>query len=90
MQFIDLGAQRERLGDRLKAAMVQAGVTIEKILLTHGHIDHCGSAGILAAWVLGLPPAQIADLANHLAAFVASRRGATPEIPNEVLRLLRK
>ena len=33
---------------RLKAAAVQAGVTIEKILLTHGHIDHCGSAGILA------------------------------------------
>jgi glyoxylase-like metal-dependent hydrolase (beta-lactamase superfamily II) len=34
--------------DRLKAAAVQNGVTIEKILLTHGHIDHCGSAGILA------------------------------------------
>jgi len=34
--------------DRLKAAAAQSGVTIEKILLTHGHIDHCGSAGILA------------------------------------------
>ena len=34
--------------DRLKAAATQNGVTIEKILLTHGHIDHCGSAGILA------------------------------------------
>lgn len=33
---------------RLKAAAAQAGVTIEKILLTHGHIDHCGSAAILA------------------------------------------
>jgi len=33
---------------RLKAAAQQAGVTIEKILLTHGHIDHCGSAGIFA------------------------------------------
>lgn len=33
---------------RLKAAAAQAGVTIEKILLTHGHIDHCGSARILA------------------------------------------
>ena len=33
---------------RLKAAAQQMGVTIEKILLTHGHIDHCGSAAILA------------------------------------------
>ena len=29
-------------------------MTIEKILLTHGHIDHCGSAGILAE-ELGVP-----------------------------------
>ena len=34
--------------DRLKAAAAQHKVTIEKILLTHGHIDHCGSAKILA------------------------------------------
>jgi hydroxyacylglutathione hydrolase len=34
--------------DRLKSAAEQHGVTIEKILLTHGHIDHCGSAKILA------------------------------------------
>ena len=33
---------------RLKSAAQQAGVTIEKILLTHGHIDNCGSAGLLA------------------------------------------
>ena len=38
----------------LKAAAAQQGVTIEKILLTHGHIDHCGSAGILAK-ELGVP-----------------------------------
>jgi len=42
--FVDPGGDL----DRLKAAAKQAGVTIEKILLTHGHIDHCGSAGILA------------------------------------------
>jgi len=48
--FVDPGGDL----DRLKAAMVQHGVTIEKILLTHGHIDHCGSAGILAA-ELGVP-----------------------------------
>ena len=39
---------------KLKAAAQQAWVTIEKILLTHGHIDHCGSAGILAE-ELGVP-----------------------------------
>src|SRR5215210_7957754 len=33
---------------RLKAAAQQSGVTIEKILLTHGHIDHCGAAGLFA------------------------------------------
>lgn len=44
------GAFTDPGGDlpRLKAAAAQAGVTIEKILLTHGHIDHCGSAGIFA------------------------------------------
>ena len=40
--------------DRLKAAAGQQGVTIEKLLLTHGHIDHCGSAKILAE-ELGVP-----------------------------------
>jgi hydroxyacylglutathione hydrolase len=42
--FVDPGGDLPRL----KAAAAQAGVTIEKILLTHGHIDHCGSAGVLA------------------------------------------
>src|SRR4028118_1541987 len=34
---------------KLKAAIAQTGVTLEKIILTHGHIDHCGQAGQLAA-----------------------------------------
>ena len=44
------GAFTDPGGDlpKLKAAAQQVGVTIEKILLTHGHIDHCGSADILA------------------------------------------
>ncbi|MDB5698846.1 MAG: fold metallo-hydrolase [Alphaproteobacteria bacterium] len=42
--FVDPGGDL----DRLKAAAVSHGVSIEKILLTHGHIDHCGAAGILA------------------------------------------
>jgi hydroxyacylglutathione hydrolase len=39
---------------RLKAAVQQTGVTVEKILLTHGHIDHAGEAGLLAV-ELGVP-----------------------------------
>ncbi len=42
--FVDPGGDLPRL----KTAAQQQGVTIEKILLTHGHIDHCGGAGILA------------------------------------------
>jgi hydroxyacylglutathione hydrolase len=42
--FVDPGGDLPRL----RAAAQQQGVTIEKILLTHGHIDHCGGAGILA------------------------------------------
>src|SRR5579862_172446 len=40
--------------DRLKAAAKHHGVTVEKILVTHGHIDHCGEAGVLAQ-ELGVP-----------------------------------
>ncbi|WP_174274223.1 MBL fold metallo-hydrolase [Sphingomonas bacterium] len=48
--FVDAGGDL----DRLKAAAEQAGVTIEKLLVTHGHIDHCGGTGILAR-ELGVP-----------------------------------
>lgn len=34
--------------DKLKLAVERAGVTLEKILVTHGHMDHCGQAGVLA------------------------------------------
>jgi hydroxyacylglutathione hydrolase len=42
--FVDPGGDLPKL----RQAVAQTGVTIEKILLTHGHIDHCGSAGIFA------------------------------------------
>ena len=35
--------------DRIEAALARLGGTLEKVLLTHGHIDHCGAAGELAA-----------------------------------------
>jgi len=40
--------------DKLKEAVAKAGVTLEKLLVTHGHLDHCGQAGMLAD-ELGLP-----------------------------------
>ncbi|MEX2316600.1 MAG: PfkB family carbohydrate kinase, partial [Pirellulales bacterium] len=49
--------------------------------------DAC-SAGILVGWALGLPPTRIAELANHLGAFVASQPGATPELPDDLIRFV--
>ncbi|MBR0663567.1 MBL fold metallo-hydrolase [Roseomonas hellenica] len=34
--------------DRIQAAIAELGLTIETILLTHGHIDHAGGAAALA------------------------------------------
>ena len=48
--FVDPGGDLPKLRD----AIARSGVTIEKILVTHGHIDHCGSAGIFAE-ELGVP-----------------------------------
>ena len=48
--LIDPGGDRPRL----IAVAQQQGVTVEKILLTHGHIDHAGGAGLLAE-SLGVP-----------------------------------
>ncbi len=40
--------------DRILAAAKQHGVTIERILVTHGHLDHAGATAALAAQ-LGVP-----------------------------------
>jgi len=48
--FVDPGGEPERL---LEVAR-DKGVTIEKLLLTHGHLDHIGAAGALAR-DLGVP-----------------------------------
>lgn len=48
--IVDPGGDLPKIMDAIR----QTGVTPEKILLTHGHIDHCGQAGILAA-ELGIP-----------------------------------
>jgi glyoxylase-like metal-dependent hydrolase (beta-lactamase superfamily II) len=43
--FVDPGGEV----DRLLAALAQSGATLEKILVTHGHADHCGGVAELAA-----------------------------------------
>jgi len=40
--------------DLLKDEVARHGVTLEKLLVTHGHMDHCGMTGVLAK-ELGLP-----------------------------------
>lgn len=40
--------------DKLKEGVAKAGVSLEKLLVTHGHLDHCGQTGMLAD-ELGLP-----------------------------------
>ena len=73
--------------DRIEDAMRQVGVKIEKILLTHGHIDHAGGAEDLAKrlGVNVIGPA-IADkpvldnIPNRAAQFgMAGAKGVTPD-----------
>jgi len=40
--------------DRIQAAIERLGGDVEKILLTHGHLDHCAAAGVLRE-KLGVP-----------------------------------
>ena len=40
--------------EQIEAAIKESGATIEKILLTHGHVDHAAAAGALAER-LGVP-----------------------------------
>ena len=48
--LIDPGGEAERL----LAAAAERGLVLERLLLTHGHLDHVGAAGELAAQ-LGIP-----------------------------------
>lgn len=42
--LVDAGGDLDRLKDGVK----RHGVTLEKLLVTHGHLDHCGMTGVLA------------------------------------------
>lgn len=41
---VDPGGDMERIEEAIAQARDGAGVTLEKILLTHGHLDHAGAA----------------------------------------------
>ncbi|MBT4519570.1 MAG: MBL fold metallo-hydrolase [Halieaceae bacterium] len=40
--------------DRILAAVEKMGAVVEKIILTHGHVDHCAASGVLREQ-LGVP-----------------------------------
>jgi glyoxylase-like metal-dependent hydrolase (beta-lactamase superfamily II) len=74
--------------DRIEAAIAQTGMTVEKILLTHGHIDHAAGATELKERLGGIPieGPHVADkflldgLVQSGAAFgMAGARAVTPD-----------
>jgi glyoxylase-like metal-dependent hydrolase (beta-lactamase superfamily II) len=74
--------------DRIEAGIARAGITPEKILLTHGHIDHAGAAAALKEKLGGVPiegPHQadkflLDGLAEQARAFgLAGVRPVTPD-----------
>lgn len=72
--------------DAIRSAIAQVGLSVEKILLTHGHIDHAGGADELRA-SLGVPiegPHQadqilLDNLEMQGAAYGMPARNVTPE-----------
>lgn len=59
----------------------------------HPHADTVGAgdaccAAIIVGLLLKKPLSEIVDLANHVGAYVASRPGATPKLPQEILALV--
>ena len=72
--------------DRIRQAIAQSGVSVEKIILTHGHIDHAGGAAELRE-ELGVPvegPHEADDfllqrLAEQGKAYGFEARAVTPD-----------
>ena len=74
--------------DRIEAGIKQTGMTVEKILLTHGHIDHAAGAAELKEKLGGIPieGPHLADKflldalpAQGLAMGLAGARAVTPD-----------
>ena len=45
------------------------------------------SAAVLVGKALRLPDQKVATLANRVGAYVAARPGATPDLPDEIIKL---
>jgi glyoxylase-like metal-dependent hydrolase (beta-lactamase superfamily II) len=62
--------------DRIEAGIARTGMTVEKILLTHGHVDHAAGAAELKEKLGGIPieGPHLADkfLLDHLAESAAA------------------
>ena len=74
--------------DRIEAGIAKAGLTVEKILLTHGHVDHAAGAAELKEKLGGIPiegphPADkflLDSLPDAAASFgMAGARAVTPD-----------
>jgi glyoxylase-like metal-dependent hydrolase (beta-lactamase superfamily II) len=74
--------------DRIEAGIAKTGMSVEKILLTHGHIDHAAGAAELKAKLGGIPiegPHQADKFlldalpAQGLAMGMAGARAVTPD-----------
>ena len=52
--------------DRIEAGIKQTGMTVEKILLTHGHIDHAAGAAELKEKLGGIPIELSAAIRNTI------------------------
>ena len=74
--------------DRIEAAIAEVGITVEKILLTHGHVDHAAGAAELKEKLGGIPieGPHVADkflldsLPEAAASFgMAGARAVTPD-----------
>ena len=74
--------------DRIEAGIAKVGMTVEKILLTHGHVDHAAGAAELKAKLGGIPieGPHLADkflldsLPDAAASFgMAGARAVTPD-----------
>ena len=65
--------------DRILAAIDQTGVIVERILLTHGHLDHAGGAAGLAEALRARPEAGPVQYRGNLQNMRGGQAGGSPQ-----------